>query len=253
MQQNKILLFTLALFFSLTWSVVLPAQTTIDSIVALGDDLMNLEDYEQAQATYERALNMNQTYIPALKGNIDVLLALDQYGRAEKAASEALEKHPQNPAFHMYMGKVLIERGYFEKALPHLNKSLNFAGENDSMIINRVYVNRGAAYQKLGNTQKALQNYSQALSINRHNPNVFIYRGNLYYQQQNYSQALEDFQRVLELDPNNHVAQYNVGMCHFKQGKKRKACDAFHKACELGNTNACKMVISKCLRNPRTQ
>lgn len=253
MQQKKILLFTLAFFLSFTWSVVLPAQTNIDSLVALGDDLMNLEDYKQAQETYERALKMNEAYVPALKGNIDVLLALDQYGRAEKTASEALEKHPENPAFHMYMGKVLIEREHFEKALPHLNKSLNFAGENDSMIINRVYVNRGAAHQKLGNSQKALKNYSQALSINRRNPNVFIYRGNLYYKEQDYSKALDDFQRVLQLDPNNHVAQYNVGMCHFKQGKKRNACDAFHKACELGNTNACKMVISKCLRNSQSQ
>lgn len=253
MQKNRIKYVFLNLVVLLLSSTVLFSQNELDSIVALGDDLASLEDYREANKTYDQALDRKEGYLPALLGKIDVLLMMDRYSRADKVAGNAIEEHPQNPTLQMYMGKVLIERSHFEDALGHLDMALSLADDSDSLLLNKVYVNRGAAYQKLGNNQRAMENYSKALSINKKNPNVYIYRGNLYYKQQSYSQALSDFQEVLNLDPNNHVAQYNVGMCFFKQGEKRNACDAFHKACELGNTNACKMVISKCLRSSETQ
>lgn len=252
-QHNTITHLLLAFVLLMITSSALVAQNNIDSIVDLGNDLANLEDYREADKTFDRALDIQTNYKPALEGKIKVLLMMDKFSRAENIAEDAIEQYPQDPTFQMYMGKVLIERGKFEDALSYLSRTLAFADDSDSLLLNRVYVNMGAAYQKLGQTGKAMENYTQALSINRNNPNVFIYRGNLYYKQQSYTQALNDFQRVLALDPNNHVAQYNVGMCFFKQGAKRNACDAFHKACELGNTNACKMVISKCLRSSETQ
>jgi len=252
-QHNRIKHLLLAFVFLVISSSMLVAQNNVDSIVELGNDLANLEDYKQADKTFDRALDIKENYKPALEGKIQVLLMMDKFSKAEKIAEDAIDQYPQDPTFHMYMGKVLIERGNFEDALSYLSQTLAIADDSDSMLLNKVYVNMGAAYQKIGQTGKAMENYTQALSLNRNNPNVFIYRGNLYYKQQSYTQALNDFQRVLALDPNNHVAQYNVGMCFFKQGEKRNACDAFHKACELGNTNACKMVISKCLRSSETQ
>jgi tetratricopeptide (TPR) repeat protein len=130
-----------------------------------------------------------------------------------------------------------------------LNSASGLVDDEDKEMLNKIYVNKGAVFQKQNDFNNALENYSKALEINKTNPNVFVYRGNLYYKKENYDKALSDFQKVLDLDPNNHVAQYNIGMCFFKQGEKLNACDAFHKACELGNKNACKMVISKCLRS----
>jgi len=252
-QQKRIRQLFLAFVLFMITSTMLVAQTDIDSIVELGNDLVNLEDYREADKTFDRALDIQQNYKPALEGKIKVLLMMDKLSKAEKIAEEAINQYSQDPTFYMFMGRVLIERERFEDALSYFSRTLAIADDSDSMLLNKVYVHMGAVYQKLGQTGKAMENYTQALSINRNNPNVFIYRGNLYYKQQNYNQALSDFQRVLALDPNNHVAQYNVGMCFFKQSKKRNACDAFHKACELGNTNACKMVISNCLRSSETQ
>jgi len=252
MQIHRIKIIILTFTLSLITSSVLFSQSKLDSIVELGDDLVALDDYKEAEKRYDQALEIDEHYRSALEGKIRILLLMDKYSRAEKVAKDAIEQHPLDPSFEMYMGKILIERGSYEDALPHLNKALELSGKTDSMTINRVYVSLGAAYQKLGRSQQAMDQYSKALSINRHNPNVFLYRGNLYYKRENYSQALEDFKKVLELDPNNHLAQYNAGMCYSRQGEKRNACDAFHKACELGNTNACKMVISKCLRSTET-
>jgi len=247
-QINSIMIFCLTFFFLLISSSVVFSQSRPDSIVELGNDLVALNDYKGAEDAYDKALELDEGFIPALEGKIHVLLLMDKFSKAEKVTEQAIERYPLNPSLEMYMGKVLIEREAYQDALPHLNKAAELADKGDSLTLNKVYVTMGAAYQKLGDSQQAMDQYSKALAINKSNPNVFLYRGNLYYKRESYDQAMADFRRVLELDPNNHVAQYNLGMCHFKQGEKRNACDSFHKACELGNTNACKMVISKCLR-----
>ena len=252
-QINSIRISCLTLFLLLIAPSVIFSQSRLDSIVDLGDDLVALNDYKQAENKYDQALELDEGFIPALEGKINVLLLMDKFSKAEKVTEQAIERYPLKPSFEMYMGKVLIERGAFQDALPHLNKAAELADQADSLTLNKVFVTMGAAYQKLGDSQQAMEQYSKALSINNSNPNVFLYRGNLYYQRESYGQAVTDFKRVLELDPNNHVAQYNLGMCYFKQGEKKNACDSFHKACELGNTNACKMVISKCLRSTETQ
>ena len=253
MQYNKIKYWLLAFALFMTSASMLVAQHNVDSLVDLGNDLASLEDYREASKTFDRALDIRNDYKPALEGKIRVLLLRKKYNRARKVAENGIDKYPQDPAFPMYMGQVLVEKDNFEEALTYLNQTIELAEEPDSMMMNKAYVNMGAAYQKLGNVGMAMENYSKALSVNKSNPNVFLYRGNLYYKQEQFDQAIKDFQRVLKLDPNNHLAQYNLGMCFFQQGEKRSACDAFHKACELGNTNACKMVISKCLRSSETQ
>lgn len=229
------------------------SQSAIDSIIELGDDLVSLDDYKAAEEKYDQALEMDEDYAPALKAKIRVLLLRDKNNKAQRMAEEGLEKHSEQSAFHLYIGKALIGKEHYEDALDHLDDGLEKADKSNMQLLNKIYVNRGAAFQKQNNYEEALTNYSKAIDIDQSNPNVFVYRGNLYYKRENYKKAINDFQKVLDLDPNNHVAQYNIGMSYFRQDNKLDACDAFHKACELGNKNACKMVISKCLRNSETQ
>ena len=94
----------------------------------------------------------------------------------------------------------------------------------------------------------ALEDYSKAIQLDNTNAVVYLYRGYLYYKDNQHPEALDDFNTVLDLDPENPFAFYNIGMIYFKQEKDYEACDNFHKACELGNTNACKMVISHCIK-----
>lgn len=232
------------------FAVCVQAQSNarLDSILELGDDLISLNDYQAAEKKIDEALKLKESYPPAIEAKLNVLFLMNKYSKANKMVSDALEKHPQYAAFHFYDAKVLIQRESYEAALSQLNKALSLA-EGDKKLQSKIFVNRGATYQKMENYSKALEDYSSALRINDQNPNVFVYRGYLYYKEEQYEKAIDDFQKVLELDPNNHYAQYNIGMSEFKMGHKLEACDAFHKACELGNKNACQMVISKCLRN----
>ncbi|MGM0529761.1 MAG: tetratricopeptide repeat protein [Bacteroidota bacterium] len=225
------------------------SQNAIDSIMELGDDLVDMDDYEAAEDKYDQALEIDENYVPALKAKVRVLLLRDKYNKAKRLAENSLEEHGDQPAFYLYLGEASIDKERYEQAMDYLKDALELVDEKNTELLNRIYVKLGAAYQKLENYEDALENYSKALDIEQTNPSVFLYRGNIYYKREDYENALADFKKVLELDPSNHLAQYNLGMCYFRQGDKTNACDAFHNACENGNKNACRMVVSKCLRD----
>jgi tetratricopeptide (TPR) repeat protein len=242
--------FFLILFFIFQGQQNLHGQNNakLDSLVELSNDLINLNDYEEAEDKIDKVLDMNKNYAPAIETKVQILIHQNKYSRANRTIRKALDENPQYPAFHLYKAKVLIQKEDYRGAIEHVNKAQGLT-KNDDKLLNKIFVTKGAAYQKLQNNEKALINYSKALKINDKNPNIFVYRGYLYYKNEEYKKAIKDFKHVMELDPNNHYAQYNIGMSEFKLGNKLEACDAFHKACELGNKNACQMVVSKCLRN----
>lgn len=221
----------------------------LDSITEVGEDLLSLEEYKEAERRFDEVLEKDGGFIPALEGKIKVRLERERFSRASRTISDAIESYPEHAYFYLYDGQLNIKRERYDEAIQALNKGLGLVkNSEDVQLISKLYVYRGAAFQYKEDYEKAEADYTKALELNDNNPNVLTYRGSLYYNREEFDKALEDYNRVLELDPNNHYAQYNVGMSYFKQGKKHEACDAFHKACELGNRNACKMVVSKCLR-----
>lgn len=214
----------------------------------LANDLVKLKDYEAALEKYNEALDYLPTFAPAIDGKANLLILMEDYKEAGKLIEEAIKKNSDYPQFYLTYGIVLIHKGKHKDAIENLNRAIDLAYDaKDTFFKSKIYVNRGAAYQKLFNYDAALNDYSQAIQLNENNPNVYMYRGFLYYQSNEYDQALSDFNTVIEIDPENPFAYYNRGMVHLKQAEDAKACEDFHKSCELGNNNACKVVMTRCI------
>ena len=241
------------LLFSLVsiLSINLFAQADVEGLVSVGNDLVRLNRYEEAMEKYNEALDYLPSFAPGLNAKANLLILMEDYKAAGRLIDDAIKQNSDYPDFYLTMGSILIHKGKFEDAIENLNRALDLAqGNNNKLFENKVYVNRGAAYQKLFEFDAALNDYSKAIQLNDNNPNVFLYRGYLYYQTNEYEQAIRDFNIVIEIDPENPFAYYNRGMTFLKQVKSDEACDDFHTACELGNTNACKMVVANCIELP---
>jgi tetratricopeptide (TPR) repeat protein len=247
----KHILLLFSLFVTINATVF--SQADVKSIVDLGNDLVKLKRFDEAMEKFDEALDYLPSYAPALDSKANLLITLEDYKGAGKIIEDAIKKNSDYPQFYLTRGIVNIHKGKYDDALEDLNRALDLGqGINDKLFENKVYVNRGAAYQKLFLNEEALNDYSKAIQLNDKNPNVYLYRGFLYYQTNEYEEAVKDFNVVINLDPENPFAYYNRGMIYIKQLKDVEACDDFHKACELGNNNACKMVISRCI-NLKTQ
>jgi tetratricopeptide (TPR) repeat protein len=234
--------------FILTVHLNVFSQGDAKMLANLGSDLVKLKDYKGALEKFNEALDYLPTFAPAIDGKANLLILMEDYKEAGRLIEDGIKKNSDYPQFYLTYGIVLIHKGKFKDAIENLNRANDLAYESkDSFFKGKIYVNRGAAYQKLLNYEAALNDYSEAIKINENNPNVYMYRGYLFYQTNEYDQALQDFNTVIEIDSENPFAYYNRGMVHLKQSDEEKACEDFHRSCELGNNNACKLVMNHCI------
>jgi Flp pilus assembly protein TadD len=70
---------------------------------------------------------------------------------------------------------------------------------------------RGAIYERKGDFDQAIANFTQAIRINPNYVLAYVNRGIAYYRKSDYTHARADWNRALQLDPNNATARSNLG------------------------------------------
>ncbi len=98
------------------------------------------------------------------------------------------------------------------------------------------YNNRAAAYHKNGLLDKAIDDYSKAISLND-NFNARVNRGYVYLDKVLLSKAEEDFNRAVELNAKYDMGYDGLGMVYYQNGLYDKALQAFIHAIELNPKN----------------
>ncbi len=89
------------------------------------------------------------------------------------------------------------------------------------------------AYQKLDQTDKAIDTYRQAVELHPDNDELYIDLGNLYFGRQQYPEAEEAYRqavRIMPTDPDHHFA---LGQAYLSQKKFDRAETEFNKVRKL--------------------
>ena len=93
--------------------------------------------------------------------------------------------------------------------------------------------NRGIAYAKKGDTNRAIADYSESIRLDPKNANAFLNRGYVYAQRGDNDRAIADYSEAIRLKPDFARAFCNRGFAKLKindaTGNQDKA-----KARELG-------------------
>ncbi len=99
------------------------------------------------------------------------------------------------------------------------------------------YVNRGNAYSKQGDLDRAIADFTKAIKNNSRNLVAFYNRGNAHILQENFDQAIIDFSRAISLQP-EHVLSYNGrGNAYLGKGETERAIAEYNKALEIDPNN----------------
>ena len=102
------------------------------------------------------------------------------------------------------------------------------------------YNNRGNVYYNLGEKQKALEDYNQALKLDPNYVHAYHNRGLVYYNLGEKQKALEDYNQALKLDSKYAGVYFCRGNVYNDLGEKQKALEDYKKAAQLyqqqGNT-----------------
>ncbi len=92
------------------------------------------------------------------------------------------------------------------------------------------YNNRGNAYTKLRNYEQAVNDYNTAIRFAPQYADAYNNRGFAYRRLGNYFQAIDDFSVVIDLNPEYAVAYYGRGNSYYNIGNLRQAISDYDKA-----------------------
>ena len=96
----------------------------------------------------------------------------------------------------------------------------------------------GAANKNLGNTERALEAFKNALKLEPQNSEGFVNLGNTYKDQGKYEDAIAAYETAITINHKNTKAYNNLGVAFREHGKHEKAIDAFNHVIKFEPKNA---------------
>ncbi|MEZ0371018.1 MAG: tetratricopeptide repeat protein, partial [Candidatus Sericytochromatia bacterium] len=94
----------------------------------------------------------------------------------------------------------------------------------------QVYMNRGYLFDQLGHPEKALPDFSQAISLDPEDSGKFSTRARIYEQQKEYDLALADWERASALSPRDAWLHAIQGTLYMTRKQYPQALVAFNQA-----------------------
>jgi tetratricopeptide (TPR) repeat protein len=89
-----------------------------------------------------------------------------------------------------------------------------------------------------GKYEEAIEKFSEAIADDLENPIFYYYRGAAFEKAGDLDKAMEDYQRSVELKPDFILPTANIGKIFAKKREHEKAIEFYKKAVELGDQDA---------------
>ncbi len=113
-------------------------------------------------------------------------------------------------------------------------QSGRFTGRNLAVA----FTNRGLAYKRIGQWDKAIADYSEAIRLKPDDAQIFNNRGNVHYYKGQWDRAIEDYDEAVRLQPDLAEAFGNRGNVYRKNGQFDRAIEEYGKALHFQPGNA---------------
>jgi tetratricopeptide (TPR) repeat protein len=133
--------------------------------------------------------------------------------------------------------------GYAENRL-YIDAVQNFTlairtnkGEIAIADVARIFNSRGLAYQGLNETDKAIDDFSNALELDDKNPEFSLNRAAAFLGRKQYERARDDYSRVITLAPRNAAAYAGRARANQEAGSPDQAIADYRKLLELEPRN----------------
>ncbi|TRV58583.1 MAG: tetratricopeptide repeat protein [Microcystis panniformis Mp_MB_F_20051200_S6D] len=153
------------------------------------------KEYEQAIASWDRALEFKPDYHEAWNNRGVALGNLGRYEEAIASWDRALEFKPDDHEAWYGRGVALGKLGRDEQAIASWDRALEFKPD-----YHEAWYGRGNALGNLGRYEQAIASYDRAIKINLNYANAYYNKACCYGLQNNVELAIENLQRAINLD-----------------------------------------------------
>lgn len=165
-----------------------------------GNTYNNLERYDEAIEEYRLSIAADPEMLDSHRNLANIYYSQEKYDEAVPHFIRFVNLYdgPPDTALRSALanlGRLLRERGEYERALEYDLRSLEADRQNESLVFLT-----GNDYLNAGKTEMALQIYEKAVEL--HPDNAFMHRtlGRMYDEQGELEKALTQYQRAAEID-----------------------------------------------------
>ncbi len=198
---------------------------------------MQMKDFNGAQASAQKAMQLNKEFEPAVELYSQAELALGQSDAAIAAWQGWLAAHPTDARGNTLIGTIEETKGDTNKAMDFYKKAIQLDPSQAIASNNLAYL----MVQNGGNLDVALGYAQTARSAFPHSPSTADTLAWVYYHKGTYSLARDLLQDAEKQDPQNASIHYHLGMVLSKLGDKPGATLELKKASDLApNTQTAK-------------
>ena len=160
----------------------------------LGVCFYNQRETLKAIQAYQKAIELNPTYIEAYNNLGIIYQELGDFGRALETYQKATEINPQYEKAYNNLGILLLFKGRLEEATEAFQKALAINPNNVESLINL-----GVLFKKQGQSDKGIEFYQKAIAVNPLRGETHYNIGLLYEEMENVELAVDHYQKFIQL------------------------------------------------------
>lgn len=190
-----------------------------------GNTLLALKRYEEARNAYDKAIQIQPDYAEAWIGRGNALDSLQQYKEAINSFDRALEVKFDSLEAWNSKGNVQIKLQKYSEAIASFDKAIQLQPKYSP-----TWNNRGWAMHNLRQYEEAVKSYDKAVEYQPDFPHAWYQRGNALINLQKYQEAVESYDKAVQFQPNFSKAWYSRGSALINLRQYEQAFASFDQA-----------------------
>ncbi len=186
------------------------------------------KEYEQAIASYDKALEIKPDDHEAWYGRGFALGNLGRFAEAIASFDQALEIKPDDHEAWYNRGFALDDLGRFAEAIASYDKALEIKPD-----CHQAWYGRGFALGNLGRLEEAIASFDKALEFKPDDHQAWYGRGFALDDLGRFAEAIASYDKALEIKPDDHDAWNYRGVALGNLDRLAEAIASFDRALEF--------------------
>jgi tetratricopeptide (TPR) repeat protein len=153
---------------------------------------------------------------------------LEQFKKNILESSKAIERNLGNEAFYVRRGSDYLKLGQLEKAIEDYTKFIE-----TYPLAPQGYFLRGFCYFRLNQFEKSIQDFTKSIELNLNEPGYYQVRGDAYFKLGYLKEAEEDFSKAMILDSKCLLDWFSLGEARFELSQFNEAIEDYSQEIKL--------------------
>lgn len=199
----------------------------------LGDTYVRLANPAQAQAAYDRAIQLNPNNVEALTNRGALFYSQKAYEQAAQDIKKALQLNPKQDAALNNQSLLLAREGQYAQALSYVERAMSAQPRQPYYLNNKAFL-----LLQLDRLAEAGPLVEESLRLD--NTNAWAHRtlGLFHLRQKQPAKALAAFRQAEKLDASVDDLYYYIGTAERAIGNLSGACQAWQRGSAVGDKQA---------------